>query len=243
MTIRVMDRQANFCTTHWSMVLASGCSESAETAKSLATLCQQYWPPLYTYVRHRGYSEHDAQDLTQAFFARLIEKNWLASADRSRGRFRTFLLTAFKHFLANEWDRKQTLKRGGGLKIVNMDSSIGMTIPDRKNVSAESLYERQWALAILETVLCRLKKEFTDAGRAIEYEWLKPHLTAPRNAGGYDALSLALGVQPVSARSAVHRLRKRFKELFREEVMHTLDRDDDIEDELRSVVAALGCLD
>ena len=233
-------RNARFHTTRWSIVLSSQKSDSAEAAKSLAELCEQYWPPLLAFVRHRGHSEHDAQDLTQAFFARLLEKNWLASADQTRGRFRTFLLTAIKRFLANEWDRAQTLKRGGAVKIVQIDSAIGHLIPDRQAISAESLYDRQWALAMLETVMRRLQAEFENAGRAAEYELLKHSLTAPRNGTDYDALADALGVQPVSARSAVHRLRKRFKQLFREEIMHTIDNEAETEDELRLVIAALG---
>lgn len=222
------------------MVLASHNGQSADAAKSLADLCELYWPPLYAFIRFQGHSEHDAQDLTQAFFALLLEKNWLASADQARGRFRTFLLTAVKRFLANQWDHGQALKRGGAIKIINMDSSIGMLIPDRQSISAESLFERQWAMAILETVLCRLRAEFTDAGREAEYELLKPCLTAPRNSTDYDAIAVALNVQHVSARSAVHRLRKRFKELFRDEIRDTVDDQAEIEGEMRLVIAALG---
>lgn len=222
------------------MVLASHTNRGSEGAKWLAVLCQQYWPPIYAFILHRKHSEHDAADLTQAFFARLLEKNWLASADQERGRFRTFLLTAVTRFLANEWDHEQTMKRGGGVKIVNIDTSMGMAIPDYRGISSEAYFERQWALSMLTTVLNRLRSEFVEAGRADEYELLKPCLTAARNSTDYSALALALGVQPVSARSAVHRLRKRFKELFREEVSHTVHHEDEVDDELCSVIAALA---
>lgn len=228
-----------FRTTRWSMVLSAQGHDEIEARKSLAALCEQYWPPIYAFVRFRGHGEHDAQDLTQAFFAQLLEKNWLASVDQQRGRFRMFLLTAVKRFLANEWDREQTLKRGGGVKVVNMDSSVGISIPDTKSMPAERLFERQWALAMLETVLSRLEAEFASAGKSAEYALLKPSLTAPRNSTDYDELASELKVQPVSARSAVHRLRKRFKELFREEVSHTVKDATAIDDELRAVSAAL----
>ncbi|HQX52135.1 MAG TPA: sigma-70 family RNA polymerase sigma factor [Planctomycetaceae bacterium] len=233
-------RPKGFRTTRWSMVLAAGGQSDFDAGKSLASLCEQYWSPIYAFVRFRGHGEHDAQDLTQAFFAQLLEKNWLASADQQRGRFRTFLLTAVKRFLANEWDRDQTLKRGGGVKVVNMDSSVGILIPDPRAMPADRLFERQWALAMLETVLNRLEAEFARAGKSAEYKLLKPSLTAPRNSTDYDVLAAALSVQPVSARSAVHRLRKRFKELFREEVSHTVDDAIGIDEELRAVIAALA---
>jgi DNA-directed RNA polymerase specialized sigma24 family protein len=233
-------RPAAFRTTRWSMVLTAQRQDDVEARKSLASLCEQYWPPLYAFVRYRGHGEQDAQDLTQSFFARLLEKNWLASANQERGRFRTFLLTAVKRFLANEWDQQQTLKRGGGVQVVNMDSTIGISIPDPKAIPADLLFERQWAFTMLETVLNRLQDEFASAGRTAEYELLKPCLTAPRNTTNYDELAVALRIQPVSARSAVHRLRNRFKELFREEVAHTVDDASEVEDELRAVITTLG---
>lgn len=239
-TSQAVNRHAQFQTTHWSMVLASQHQRDSQGAKWLAALCQQYWPPVYAFILHRTNSEQDAEDLTQAFFARLLERNWLASANPERGRFRAFLLTAAIRFLANEWDQKRTLKRGGGVKTVNIDTSIEMAIPDNRGVSAEALYERQWAISMLTTVLERLRSEFVEAGRAQEYELLKPWLTAAKNCTNYSDLATALGVQPVSARSAVHRLRKRFKKLFREEVSRTVPSQDEVDDELCSVIAALA---
>lgn len=230
-----------FRTTRWSLVFAAqGKSSGADSVQSLETLCREYWPPLYAYVRHRGHAVHDAQDLTQAFFARLLEKDWLAAAERERGRFRTFLLMALKRFLANEWDRSQTQKRGGGVKIINLEAAEFISIPDPQTTTAELLYEHRWALTLLESVMGRLRDEYVAAGRLTHYEQLKPCLTAARGGINYDALGCALGMQAASARSAVHRLRKRFRELFRDEVSSTVVDPADVDDEMRAVIAALG---
>ena len=230
-----------FRTTRWSVVFAAqGKSSEADAAQSLETLCRQYWPPLYAYVRHRGHAEHDAQDLTQAFFARLLEKDWLVAADRERGRFRTFLLMALKRFLANEWDRSRTRKRGGGVKIVHLETAEGLSMADPQAATAESLFDRRWAITLLETVMDRLRDEHDAAGRMAEYERLKPCLTAARGTIDYEALGAVLGMQPASARSAAHRLRKRFRELFRDEVSSTVADPADVDDEMRAVIAALS---
>ena len=234
-------QRATFRTTRWSVVFAvQGKSSETDAGQSLETLCRQYWPPLYAYVRHRGHAVHDAQDLTQAFFARLLEKDWLAAADRERGRFRTFLLMALKRFLANEWDRSQTQKRGGGVKIINLEAAESISIPDPQTTTAESLFERRWAFTLLESVMDRLRDEYDAAGRMTQYVQLKSCLTAARGSIDYEALGAALGMQPASARSAVHRLRKRFRELFRDEVSSTVADPADVDDELRAVIAALS---
>ena len=235
-----IDRRAVFHTTRWSVVLAAQGKSNKDARQALEALCKQYWAPLYAYVRHRGHAEHDAQDLTQAFFARLLEKDWLATAESERGRFRTFLLMALKRFLANEWDRSQTLKRGGSTRIVSLDAVEPVSLPDLKAMSVESLYERRWALALLESVMRRLRDEHEAADRLAEYERLKPCLTAQRGGIDYEALAAALNVQSVSARSSVHRLRKRFRELFRDEVAGTVADPGDVDDEMRAVIAALG---
>jgi RNA polymerase sigma factor (sigma-70 family) len=234
------NRAATFHTTRWSVVLAARGRSTVDAQQSLDTLCRQYWPPLYAYVRHRGHTEHDAQDLTQAFFARLLEKDWLAAAERERGRFRTFLLMALKRFLANEWDRSQTQKRGGSARIASLDASEEISPPDRKSMSAESLFERRWALTLLESVMLRLREEHEAAGRLAEYEELKSCLTAERGAIDYESLAVALNIQAASARSTVYRLRKRFRELFREEIAGTVADAADVDDEVRAVIAALG---
>jgi RNA polymerase sigma-70 factor (ECF subfamily) len=219
---------------------AQGRSSEGDVRQSLETLCRQYWPPLFAYVRHRGHAVHDAQDLTQAFFARLLEKDWLAAADRERGRFRTFLLMALKRFLANEWDRSQTQKRGGGVNIINLEAAEHISIPDPRTTTAESLFERRWALTLLESVMDRLREEHDAAGKSTQYEQLKSCLTAARGSINYDELGATLEMHPASARSAVHRLRKRFRELFRDEVASTVADPADVDDEMRAVIAALG---
>lgn len=232
-------RNAKFHTTRWSVVLAAQGKSSHEATESLEALCQQYWPPLYAFVRLRGYAEHDAQDLTQEFFARMLEKQWLTAADQQRGRFRTFLLMALKRFLANDWDRTQAQKRGGAVKIVNMDTALSISIPDRGQVSEEAVFERQWALTLLDAVMINLRREYEATGRASEFELLKPCLTAERGSTDYSALARSLGIQPASARSSVHRLRQRFRELFRAEVAVTVDNPIDVDAETQAVIAAL----
>jgi RNA polymerase sigma-70 factor (ECF subfamily) len=235
-------RHAGFHTTHWSLVLAAQGGSEGEVSQSLETLCQRYWPPLYAYVRHRGHSPHDAQDLTQAFFARLLEKDWLTAAHPEGGRFRSFLLMALKRFLANEWDRTTAQKRGGGLVFLSLDAahaeSVFATAPPSA-LPAEALFEKRWALTLLERVMTRLRQEHNTSGRQGDYELLKPCLTTARGDIRYDELAVALNITPASARSVVHRLRKRFREIFREEVAATLADPADVDDEMRAVIAAL----
>jgi RNA polymerase sigma factor (sigma-70 family) len=235
-----INRPAAFNTTRWSVVLAAQGKSSGDARHSLEALCTQYWAPLFAYVRHRGHAEHDAQDLTQAFFARLLEKDWLAAAEPERGRFRAFMLMTMKRFLANEWDRSQALKRGGSARVVSLDSAEQSLLTDPHAMSAESLFERRWALTLLESVMQRLRAEHEAAGQLAEYERLKPCLTAERGAIDYESLAAALNIQPASARSTVHRLRKRFREVFRDEVAGTVADPADVDDEMRSVISALG---
>lgn len=233
---------AGFHTTRWSVVLAAQGKASGDAVRSLEALCRQYWPPLYAYVRHRGFSAHDAEDLTQEFFSRLLEKDWLAAVQRERGHFRSFLLMALKRFMANEWDRSQARKRGGGCEVISLDAETAESLyaANCASLPAESLYEKQWALTLLETVMHRLKAEHDAAGKLAEYELLKPCLTADRGSIRYDALAAALGMELASARSAVHRLRKRFREIFRDEVAGTVADPGEVDAEMRAVIAALG---
>lgn len=228
-----------FQTTQWSVVLAARNHAAPEARQSLEALCHQYWAPLFTFVRHRGYSEHDAQDLTQEFFTRLIEKDWLDSVERDRGRFRTFLLMALKRFLANEWDRSQTRKRGGGQRPISLDLDSPPPIADPRGITPDAAYEQRWALTLLETVIQRLKDELIAAGREHQYTILKPCLTAERGDLDYDTISRQLGLTHVATRTAVHRLRKRFRELFRMEIAATVADAGTIDEEFQSIVAAL----
>jgi DNA-directed RNA polymerase specialized sigma24 family protein len=231
---------ASFHTTRWSIVWGASSRESAEAARSLEALCQQYWPPLYAFVRHRGHREHDAQDLTQAFFAKLLEKDWLTVADPSRGRFRSFLLMAMKRFLANEHEYAQAKKRGGGLQIVPTDFGGDAQFADPKGRTAEAIFDRQWAITVLQAVMTRLRSEYQEAGRSKDYERLKTCLTAERGTIDYAVLASELGVRPVSARSSVHRMRARFRQLFRDEVAGTVADAAEVEDEMKSLFKALG---
>src|SRR5688572_21548555 len=170
-----------FTTTHWSVVLAAGDTSSPQSDLALAELCRTYWYPLYAFVRRKGNSPHDAQDLTQAFFARLLEKNYVAQADRERGRFRTYLLAAFTHFLADEWDKGQRLKRGGGREIVSFDAASAeerYRMEPMDQLDAAKLYERRWVTTLFEKVLARLEEEFSESGKRSLFEELKGSLLA-----------------------------------------------------------------
>ena len=236
-------RGTSFHSTRWSLVLSAQGRSECDAAASLEALCRQYWRPLYAYVRRRGHTAHDAEDLTQEFFTRLLEKEWLLAAAREKGRFRAFLLMALKRFLANEWDRTQALKRGAGVTFVCLDAELAESqyaADHAARLPADALFERRWALTLLEMVMQRLRAEHKAAGRLAEYESLKPSLTAERGHIPYEALAASLKMEPASARSAVHRLRKRFREIFREEVAGTVADPAEVEDEMRAVIAALG---
>lgn len=236
-----LTRFAQFHSTRWSVVVRAQSPAAGATEGSLESLCQQYWPPLYAYVRRCGHSRHDAQDLTQEFFARLLEKNWLASADRSQGKLRTFLLTAMKRFLANAWDRSKAVKRGGLHVISSMNTEEGeKLLASAATMAEETTFDRGWALTVLKSTLHRLRAEYEPAGKLREYERIKPALTSLRGEIDYDAIAADLQVLPASARSMVHRLRKRFRELFREEVAGTVATTDEIDEEMRALIAALG---
>lgn len=234
-------RAAGFQPTRWSVVMGAQGKDPGAADAALESLCRQYWPPLYAYVRGRGHRPHDAQDLTQEFFARLLEKRWLDAADRSRGKLRSFLLTAMKRFLANEWDRSRAAKRGGLHNITSMDTEEGeKLLAAAATLPEEPGFDRAWALTLLQSTLARLRAEYEQAGKVHEYERIKPALTAAHGEIDYDAMAAALRVLPVSARSLVHRLRKRFRELFREEVAGTVAAPQEVDDEVRALVAALG---
>jgi RNA polymerase sigma factor (sigma-70 family) len=232
-----------FLTTRWSVVSLAQGSDSPQAAAALEELCQAYWFPLYAYVRRQGRTPHDAQDLTQAFFAQLLEKDYLTDADREKGRFRTFLLVALKRFLFNEWDRAHAQKRGGGVTLLPLDGTLAETKYLADPVSTEPAdreYERRWAMTLLDQAVAELRREYEQLGRALEFEHLKECLTAERGTIPYAAHATALGMTEGSARSAVHRLRKRFRELFRAAVTATVSTPSDVEDELRHVVRALS---
>lgn len=233
--------RATFHTTHWSVVVAAG----AASRDALSTLCSSYWYPLYAYARRAGRTPEDARDLTQGFFARLLEKNDLARADPERGRFRTFLLTAFQHFMANERDRAHALKRGGGALPISIDATAAETRYGREPAdphSPERMFEREWALALLDRALTRLAAEQAHAGKGRAFEALRPYLTAGSDETRYAEVAAEAGLSDTAVRVAVHRLRRRYGEILRSEVADTLPdgREVEVEDEIRDLFEALG---
>lgn len=238
-----MPAQPEFVTTHWSAVITAGRQDSTQAQPALAKLCETYWYPIYAAVRRRGFSPEDAQDSTQEFFARLLAGNWVAAADRSKGRFRTFLLTALHRFLANEWDRNRALKRGGGAPTVPLETAVAESrycTDSGSRLSPERLYDRQWALVLLDRALSRLAAEHESVSRAAEFAVLRPALTAERGEIPYATMAAQLHLSETATRMAVHRLRKRFRQIFREEIAQTLAQPDEVEAEIRHLLAALA---
>ena len=229
-----------FATTRWTVVIAA---KGGESGAALETLCRIYWYPLYAFVRSSGHSPHDAQDLTQEFFARLLAHDYLRTVEREKGRFRTFLRMAMKRFLANEWDRARAQKRGGGQTPITFDTASGEQAYLRELdpvPSPDVLYEKRWALTLLDDAFVRLETETAATGKAAEFEHLRIHLTASRGAIPYAELAAAIGTTESAARVALHRLRKRFREVFRETIADTVSAPDEVEDEVRHVIAVLG---
>jgi RNA polymerase sigma-70 factor (ECF subfamily) len=236
-------RQSYFATTHWSVVLSAGQVASPQAATALEELCNTYWYPLYAFIRRKGQSPHDAQDLTQAFFARLLEKNYVAQADRERGRFRTFLLTALTHFLADEWDKGRRYKRGGDREIISFDAGSAEERYRLEPVDprdAARLYERRWVTTLFDTVLSRLEREFLDSGKEALFNRLKGHLLAEDSSLSYAEVGAQLGLKEDAVKQAVHRMRRRYRELFREEIAQTVAGPAEVEDELRHLFAVLS---
>ncbi len=241
MTTPLPDPRA-FATTHWTMVIAAG-GQSSQAAEALAELCQIYWFPLYAYVRRRGHDPDESKDLTQAFFAKLLEKNYLEVAQPERGRFRAFLITAFKHFLLNEWQREQAQKRGGGQRPLSLDYEHGESryrLEPADTQTPETLYERQWVLTLLDQVLSGLRAEFERSGKLREFECLKPLITARSDQLTSTDAAAELGISPGAVKSASHRLRLRYRELLRTHIARTVDGPDEVEAELQQLFVALG---
>jgi RNA polymerase sigma factor (sigma-70 family) len=232
-----------FATTHWSVVLVAvqGASPNGEAA--LEKLCRAYWHPLYAYIRRRGYNFHDAQDLTQEFFARLLQQNGLDAVDRDRGKFRSFLLAALNHFLANEHDRAGAAKRGGGQWFLSLDDQAAETACAYEldtNLSPERVYEKRWAITVLEQAFARLRDESVAARRSQLFDQLKDFLADGTDDGDYQALAAKLGMTANALAVAVYRLRQRYREIVRDEVAHTVGSPDQIDDEVRHLMAALA---
>lgn len=232
-----------FATTRWTVVLSAGRKSSPDSDRALAELCQTYWYPLYAYVRRRGKTKEDAEDLVQAFFERFLEKNYLEGLAAERGRFRAFLLASLKHFLANEHDRAQRQKRGGGAEHLSLnwrdaEDRFHLDPPDPAN--PEQLFDREWALALLDRVVARLAGECERDGKAALFEPAKAFLTVGSDTLPYASAAAAAGLDEGAMRVAVYRLRKRYRELLREEITQTLADPARMEEEMRSLMAALA---
>ncbi len=240
---REIRKPAQFDTTRWSLVLSAAQRSLPESDVALETLCQTYWYPLYAYVRRRGYSAHDAHDLTQEFFARLLEKRYLLDVDKTKGRFRSFLLASLRHFLANEWDKANTKRRGGGRTPISIDASAAegsYRLEPSHEFTPEKIFERRWALTLLESVLGRLRAEYVSSGKDKVFEALKAALVEPGQAAGYREIGSELGMSEGAVRVAVHRLRRRYRGLLLDEIADTVSRRLDVEEELQTLLAAVG---
>lgn len=227
--------------------MAAGGPSGTVSAAALAELCATYWYPLYVFVRRQGHPHHDAEDLTQAFFGRLLEKRVLGAADRERGRFRSFLLASVKHFLENDREFRNALKRGGGRAIVPIEGSVDERFERdplaRQEMSPDALFELRWARTVLDQALVALRESYAARDQSRVFDALKPCLTEGKGAVGYAAVAAELGLDEGAVKMAAHRLRQRYRVALREEIARTVASPDEVEDELRHLRAVLsgGC--
>ncbi len=229
-------RQPVFATTHWSVVLTAGRSDTTRARDALAKLCQCYWYPLYAYARRRGHSPHDAQDLTQAFFLHLLERHSFANADPNRGRFRSFLLGAMNHFLVNEWKRANREKRGGGQTILSLDMAAAeqrFDLEPASHFAPDKAFDREWATTLLNEVLSRLETEYRQENKAELFCVLKQTLAGTRQSQPYASLAAQAGMNEGALRVAVHRLRKRYRDLLQAEIANTVSSPEEAKEELK----------
>ncbi len=236
-------RNPVFATTHWSVVLQAGESHSPQGSAALEKLCRTYWYPLYAFVRRKGRTEEDAKDLTQQFFARLLERKDFQTVDARKGKFRTFLLTSLTHFLSNERDHAQAAKRGGGRTNIPLD---GITAEElhrlepASDLSPDKLFDQRWAMTLLGEAVSQLREEMVAAGKGAQFEQLKSFLTDEAGDGEYAAVAQRLGSTSQSVAVMVHRMRQRYGELVRAEVAHTVSSPTEVEEEMRHLYAALN---
>jgi len=232
-----------FTTTRWSVVISAGRPESERDDEALEQLCQVYWYPIFVFLRRSGWTAHDAEDLTQAFFERVLQKNYLRTVDRTKGKFRCFLLAMVRHFLANHRRDARAQKRGGGFHFVGLDDESVDEIdlcPAGSESVAEQSFDRQWAVTLLEQVITRLSDEYRDVGKSAQFDTLKVFLSRSEGAGSYAELAVQLGTTEAALKMAVSRMRKRYGELLRAEIARTVSSPDDVEDELRALFSALN---
>jgi RNA polymerase sigma factor (sigma-70 family) len=232
----LQDGGASFATTHWSVVAQSALTDVPEAANALAQLCETYWPPIYSFVRRRGYTPTDAQDLTQSFFAYFLRTKAYARTDPLHGKFRSFLLASVKNFLADSWDREQAIRRGGSYKIVSLDQETAETFYDASSASestAERLFELRWAKSLTAGALNSLREELQAEGKAKLFEQLKNFLIGGTVVPSYDEASVRTGLPRATVKTHVHRLRQRYREIVRREVARTVSSPHEIDEELR----------
>ncbi len=232
-----------FATTHWTVVLAAGQRHTLQSDGALEELCRTYWFPLYAYVRRRGHTKEDAEDLVQTFFARFLEKNYLAGLNAERGRFRAFLLTSLKHFLINEWKKSQRLKRGGGEKLLSLDWKTADTkfqVAATNEPSPDRAFDREWALALLAKVIERLQQKCAADGKAQLFAQLKLFLTTGQGESAQAEVAKFLDMEEGAVRVAIHRLRKQYRQLLRDEIANTLSDVTMVNEEMRALFGAFG---
>jgi len=237
-------KAGSFTATRWSLVLAARNRQSPRSREALIFLCEKYWRPLHSYIRRRGYTSDDAQDLTQEFFTRILEKDYLKNAEPGHGHFRSFLLSALNHFLANEWDRSQAQKRGGQICHVpiliqtsNADDDPG--VDPSHDLTPEKLYERKWAVTVLDNVMAILYDEYVAAGKGALIEGIKTTMTGGTDALTYRSIADELGISEGAVKVAAHRLRKRFRETLRAEIAQTVAKAEDVEAEIHDLFLVL----
>jgi len=238
-------KKNRFPTTRFTLVLNAREHISAESQAALETLCEGYWFPLYAFVRRKGYGPEEAQDLTQGFFARLLERQYLRDYERERGRFRTFLLTSVQNFLSNERDWARTAKRGGGRVVLQLDEVFEngerrYSLEPRTELTPESIFEKHWANTLLERTLHRLQADATEAGNLRQFRRLKGFLTGEESSIPYSQVAETLGTTEGALKVAVHRLRRRFREVLHDEIAQTVSHPDQIQDEIRFLTAVVS---
>jgi len=232
-----------FATTQWTVVLAAGKRSTPQSDQALEELCRAYWFPLYAYVRRRGHTREDAEDLTQAFFAAFLRKNYLEKLSPERGRFRAFLLASLKHFLANEWDKAQRQKRGGNVTHLSLDWQTADTkfqVAATNEPSPDKAFDCEWAMALLAKVIERLEKECEADGHAKQFEQLKIFLTTGKDGLSHAEVAHRLGMDETAVRVAVYRLRKRYRQLLRDEIVRTLSDPAQVDEEIRALFGAFA---
>lgn len=236
-------QRASFATTHWSEVLSAQDQDSPRSAEARETLCRAYWYPLYAYARRAGHSAADAEDLTQGFFARLLAKDYLKSAAREKGRFRTFLLMAFKRFMANEWDLQHARKRGGFVPMVAIDQALAesrFAAEPSHHVQPDVLFDRQWAMTLLERTLAQLRDEYVATGRAALFEYLQSCLAKEESGLPYAEIAERLNLTVAAVKMAVHRMRARYREILQAGIAETVSSPEEVEEEIRQLFSAFG---